>query len=111
MIEVDVEPVRTVPTDARTTRPLSTGYVATLSAHREVSVLDLETGARLVLPATATTEALVTRGDTLLFASDEVDNKDRYDAIELGVPHDPAALQRWLRDVTNAIPGGGWPSP
>ncbi len=112
LIEVDVEPTRAVATDARTTRPLSAGYVAALSAHGEVSVLDLEAGARLELPASAITETLVTRGDTLMFANGVVgDSQYRYVALDLAVPHDPAALRHWLADVTNATADGGWPSP
>jgi hypothetical protein len=39
---------------------------------------------------------------------------DRYVTIELRVPHDPAALQRWLVEVSNARQADGghaaeWP--
>lgn len=50
----------------------------------------------------------------VMFATGRDDGNWRLATVELRVPHDPAALQRWLREVTNAQPsesgvGGVWP--
>jgi hypothetical protein len=111
LVEVDAVPMRAVLTEAHAIAPLTADYIAALSNHGDVSLIDLDSGARIALPMTAVSDSLVTHGDTLMVAPQlRADDNYRYDAISLAVPHDPAALRRWLNDVTNATEGG-WPSP
>jgi hypothetical protein len=101
---------------AHATAAMNAGYVAALSSRGELSVSDAATGDRVALPAGAIGEVLIAHGDTLVFeAGIGADRKPRFDELELAVPHEPTALRRWLRDVTNAVSSTGdgatWPSP
>jgi len=89
-------------------------YVASVGPSGVVSVIDLETGGIITLRATTVTGGVVASGDRLMFATAIVGMRSRLEDLELRVPHGAAALQRWLREITNAQPpdggqGGGWP--
>ena len=77
--------------------------------------VDLVTGSSVALPETAGTQQLVAAPDMVVYATSRGDGTTwRLATIALRVPHDPAALQRWLREITNARPadsgvGGVWP--
>jgi hypothetical protein len=114
LISLDGDAPHAVPLDAREVSWMGADYAAALLAHGVVAIVDLQSGRSLALPAPAVTDHLIARDGAVMYATDHVDDRDRYVTLELRVPHDPAALQRWLTDVTNARqPDGGhaaeWP--
>ncbi len=114
LIALDVEPPRAVPAESRATALMGSDYIASRSARGAVSVIDLMGGSSMQLDATAIDDSLVANGDTIMFATAVSVARASVTAVELRVPHDPAALRRWLADVTNALPpesgqGGVWP--
>jgi hypothetical protein len=83
-------------------------------ARRGRDVVDIQTGHSVALPAPAFAE------NTRLVASDGAvlyeilpgnGRGETCVTLELRVPHDPAALQRWLVDVTNARRADGGHAP
>jgi WD40 repeat protein len=98
--------------DSRWWTSLDDGYLATVSVRGELAIVDPETAARLALTERtlqpgAVSAPLATHGDTLVFLVGRTPEIANLEALDLAVPHDPAALRRWLADVTNAEPAAG----
>jgi hypothetical protein len=89
------------------------GYLATVSAHGEISIVDTETPSQVTLavrtvgPMMAIRSPLTSHGDTLAVIATDRGPTARLHVLELAVPHDPAALARWLAEITNAEPAAG----
>ncbi|HET9988232.1 MAG TPA: hypothetical protein VFQ65_06925, partial [Kofleriaceae bacterium] len=83
---------------------------ATLSPHGVVSLVDLDTGGSFALRTNAVADSgLIASDHALMFATGIADDgRVRYDTLDLRIPHDAAALQHWLADITNAH-DGAWP--
>jgi hypothetical protein len=110
LIELDLEPIHPVPSDAMACAPMGDHLAACVSAQYELSILDLKTGGRIQLHRKASDREITAAGDTIVYP----DFHKNAGLWTISVPRDAAALQAWLRDVTNAKPVPGsdvvaWP--
>jgi hypothetical protein len=112
LIALDGFSPRAIAADSRWWTSLGAGYLATVSARGDLAIVDPETAGSVTLapralPPGAVSTPLVARGDTLVFLSNrDLDTSDMH-MLDLPVPHEPAALKRWLAEVTNAEPAAG----
>jgi WD40 repeat protein len=112
MFALDADPPRAIATESWWWSWMGDGYLATVSAHGEISVVDSEMASHVTLqprtvpPTMAIRSPLVSRGDTLVFVA-QAGQAARVHLLELAVPHEPAALARWLSEITNAEPAAG----
>jgi hypothetical protein len=112
IVVLDTTPPRTIAVDARSLAALAGGYAIAAGSTEGVSLVDLDTGAVASLPMNAVDSAVTGAGDTIIVASDSDVDTRTLSVYQLGVPHDPAALRRWLADATNAGAAGNavvWP--
>ena len=113
LVVLDVEPPRELLVESRRGSWMGDDYVATVMSNHAVAIVDLTTGSSLALRMAAVNDVIAAHGDTIAFEIDADMNGRTVRFLDaIAVPHEPAALQRWVAKVTNATlskGGGAWP--
>jgi hypothetical protein len=112
LVVLDVEPPRELPVESRRGSWMGDDYVATVTSNSSIAIVDLATGSSLALRMFTIDDIIAAHGDTIAFQIDSDLSGRTIRLLDLAVPHEPAALQRWVAGVTNAQlskGGGAWP--
>jgi hypothetical protein len=115
LVYLTAERERVIAATVAAARWLGDDRVVYATPHRVVGILDLQTGARVEMPVRRETSSpLLIHGGSIGYATAVEAGGTRVEIWQLPVPHEPAALQRWLAEITNArpIPGSdavAWP--
>jgi hypothetical protein len=115
LISLDGDAPHPVALEARVVSWLDPDHAAAVLARGVVAIVDVHTGRSIALPVPALSDQLVASDRAVMYPTGMAD-RDRvvtWVTLELRVPHEPAALQRWLADVSNARQSDGhaaqWP--